>query len=133
METGQLQEKFESKRDVLAERLERTKHPDASNAPDEPHGDFCDESQSSQNLEGVYITKHVLQDYLAKVENSMHLAENGKYGLCQKCGKPIDPDRLNALVHVTLCYQCKAKEEAHKPPIHHHHSRSGPVPSFTCA
>jgi DnaK suppressor protein len=30
----------------------------------------------------------------------------GDYGLCEACGEPIDPDRLEILPHTTLCVQC---------------------------
>jgi RNA polymerase-binding transcription factor DksA len=32
--------------------------------------------------------------------------DQGDYGLCEVCGQPIDPDRLEILPHTTLCVQC---------------------------
>ena len=32
--------------------------------------------------------------------------KHGRYGLCEVCGRPIDPDRLEILPHTTLCVRC---------------------------
>ncbi len=33
-------------------------------------------------------------------------AELGLYGRCERCGKPIEPERLAVLTHTTVCSQC---------------------------
>ena len=35
---------------------------------------------------------------------------DGTYGSCERCGKPIDPDRLEARPWALLCIECKQKE-----------------------
>lgn len=34
---------------------------------------------------------------------------NGTYGICEKCGDPIHPDRLDILPDTTMCVQCAQK------------------------
>ncbi|MBA7707673.1 RNA polymerase-binding transcription factor DksA [subsurface metagenome] len=36
--------------------------------------------------------------------------DEGTYGLCDACGQPIDPARLEALPEASLCLSCKAAE-----------------------
>lgn len=36
----------------------------------------------------------------------------GQYGICEKCGKMINTDRLMAKPEATLCVKCESKEEA---------------------
>lgn len=35
----------------------------------------------------------------------------GKYGICEKCGKMIDTDRLMIRPEATLCIECEKKKE----------------------
>ncbi len=44
---------------------------------------------------------------LREVEEALRKLDNQTYGLCTKCGKPIDPARLEALPQATLCLTCK--------------------------
>ena len=52
-----------------------------------------------------------LEDKLASIEQALRLAEKGTYGMCERCGEKIDPARLEALPHTTLCVQCKSQME----------------------
>jgi RNA polymerase-binding transcription factor DksA len=38
-------------------------------------------------------------------------AQNGAYGVCEGCGEPIDPARLEAVPGTTLCLGCKVVDE----------------------
>ena len=37
--------------------------------------------------------------------------EKGKYGICERCGKDIDPERLEVRPDATLCINCQAEVE----------------------
>ena len=37
--------------------------------------------------------------------------ENGTFGRCERCGKPIEEERLNAIPHATLCIEDKRRDE----------------------
>ena len=37
--------------------------------------------------------------------------DEGSYGICETCGRDIDPARLKALPYATLCMSCQAKSE----------------------
>lgn len=52
-----------------------------------------------------------LENKLESIEQALRLAEKGIYGICESCGEKIDPARLEALPHTTLCVKCKAQME----------------------
>ncbi len=53
---------------------------------------------------------------LYHIDMALERIENGTYGLCQSCGKPISEERLEAVPHARLCIECKALEEKTSPP-----------------
>jgi phage/conjugal plasmid C-4 type zinc finger TraR family protein len=53
-----------------------------------------------------------LQRTLEDVNRALEKMGNGTYRKCDRCGGPIDPARLKALPHATLCKSCQAKLES---------------------
>jgi RNA polymerase-binding protein DksA len=51
------------------------------------------------------------RDMLAQAERALRRIEDGTYGICESCGKPIGKFRLQAFPRATLCVSCKQKEE----------------------
>jgi DnaK suppressor protein len=43
---------------------------------------------------------------IQSIKLALDRLDQGDYGLCEVCGQPIDPDRLEILPHTTLCVQC---------------------------
>jgi DnaK suppressor protein len=52
-----------------------------------------------------------LKSKLASIDYALWQAQKGLYGICEGCGKPIDPARLEAMPEATLCLECKALAE----------------------
>ena len=50
---------------------------------------------------------HVLQE----IDGALARIEDGTYGICQSCGKPIGNERLEALPWAMLCIEDKRKQE----------------------
>ena len=48
---------------------------------------------------------------LAEIDAALERIEAGTFGTCEKCGKPIGDERLEALPYATQCIDCKRKEE----------------------
>jgi len=46
---------------------------------------------------------------LYNVKKALKKIEKGDYGLCEKCGSPIDTKRLKAFPSATACMDCKKK------------------------
>jgi RNA polymerase-binding protein DksA len=51
------------------------------------------------------------QAALVQVDRALHKLEDGSYGRCDKCGKPIGEGRLEIAPFATLCVDCKRLEE----------------------
>jgi RNA polymerase-binding protein DksA len=85
-------------------------------------GDETDEPTYQDNHLGDIATATFDREMASTLEeNSTHLLaaidaalgriEAGTYGLCERCGKPIDAERLGALPWATLCIDDKRKQE----------------------
>jgi DnaK suppressor protein len=48
---------------------------------------------------------------LAEVNRALEKMDRGIYRICDHCGGPIDPARLKALPHATLCKSCQSRAE----------------------
>jgi RNA polymerase-binding protein DksA len=46
---------------------------------------------------------------LSRVEAALRALDDGTYGTCTSCGKPIDPERLEAIPWVPMCIDCARK------------------------
>jgi DnaK suppressor protein len=49
-----------------------------------------------------------LRRRLDAIDYALRHAQEGTYGICERCGEPIDPARLEAVPEATLCVTCKA-------------------------
>lgn len=50
-------------------------------------------------------------DLLAQVEAALQRIGDGTYGVCARCGQPINPERLEALPYATYCITCQSEIE----------------------
>jgi RNA polymerase-binding protein DksA len=48
---------------------------------------------------------------LRLIDAALSRIEQGKYGLCMKCGKRIPKERLQAIPYALMCIECKNEEE----------------------
>jgi RNA polymerase-binding protein DksA len=48
---------------------------------------------------------------LQAIDAALQRIESGTFGICRSCGKPIDPERLEALPWTTQDIDCKRREE----------------------
>jgi RNA polymerase-binding transcription factor len=52
-----------------------------------------------------------LRDLMERIDKALAKIEEGTYGLCDRCGKPIEKLRLKALPYANLCIKDKQAEE----------------------
>jgi DnaK suppressor protein len=50
-------------------------------------------------------------DLMERIDRALQKIEEGTYGLCERCGKPIEKLRLKALPYANLCIKDKQAEE----------------------
>ncbi|HON13525.1 MAG TPA: TraR/DksA family transcriptional regulator [Treponema sp.] len=73
--------------------------------------DFAD--IASDDIDRKMIEAIGTQDVkrLKAIDNALSRIQQGKYGLCVKCGKKIPQDRLEAIPYALMCIECKTEEE----------------------
>lgn len=52
-----------------------------------------------------------LEQKMEQLEDALDRLDEGDYGVCESCGRPIDPQRLDVLPDTTLCIQCARDAE----------------------
>jgi DnaK suppressor protein len=108
-----LRSRLESERKRLIEELEHSKssvRPADERREGSPFGKREEEATESFELEKRLTLEKRIIDQLAEVEHTLRKFEEGTYGLCDSCGQPIDPARLEALPQANLCLNCKAQQ-----------------------
>jgi DnaK suppressor protein len=119
---GKLRAYLESEQKRLTEEMEqlKTSVPTAEERREgSPFGKREEEATETLELEKRLALENRIRQELAGIEHALQKFEEGTYGLCDSCGKPIDPERLEALPQASLCLNCKsqqAKNAKIKPP-----------------
>jgi DnaK suppressor protein len=107
----ELHKKLKSEQTRLQEELEML-HNNASSADERregsPFGKREEEATETLELEKRLALENRTRKEMAEVEHALQKFEQGTYGKCDNCGKPIDPARLEALPQASLCLNCKA-------------------------
>ncbi|HPD44898.1 MAG TPA: TraR/DksA C4-type zinc finger protein [Candidatus Woesebacteria bacterium] len=52
-----------------------------------------------------------LNRQIVQLRKALTMIKLGKYGICEKCGKMIDTDRLAVKPDTTLCIKCEREQE----------------------
>ena len=105
-----LRSRLESEQKRLTEELEQLRasaRPAEERREGSPFGKREEEATESFELERRLTLEKRIIDQLAGVEHALQKFEDGTYGLCDSCGQPIDPARLEALPQASLCLRCK--------------------------
>lgn len=61
--------------------------------------------------EKILALMEAIELRLKEIEAALATAESGSYGICERCGQPIDPERLRIMPEATMCVPCKAQAE----------------------
>jgi DnaK suppressor protein len=66
-----------------------------------------DDGSSVMEQERISTVSADLHEVLQQVNAALERMDQGTYGVCQRCGKPINPERLEAFPYVTYCIDCQ--------------------------
>ena len=107
----QARQKLVAERDRVAAELEElqedlgTSLEDATDEDgvDSPPGDSATETLDREVEQGLEDNAERL---LAGIEAALQRIEDGTYGICSNCGKPIGQERLEALPWADTCIDC---------------------------
>lgn len=73
--------------------------------------DFADAGTATFDRERALSIQNNIKDLIGQIDRALERIDEGSYGSCERCGKPIDAARLKALPHASLCMDCKRREE----------------------
>lgn len=107
-----LRSRLESERKLLVQELEQlmaNARPTDERREGSPFGKREEEATETSEFEKRLALEGRTREVLGEVEHALQKFEQGTYGLCDKCGQPIIPERLEALPQASLCLQCKEK------------------------
>lgn len=76
-----------------------------------PLPDEVEEIQVSREREISFATRSLLVDRANKLADALDRLGSGLYGVCDECGEPISPARLQAMPEVTTCVRCQDRIE----------------------
>jgi DnaK suppressor protein len=77
----------------------------------EVDGDVDEGDPNFAEREKVMALVRELEWKLESIDNALRQAQDGRYGICERCGQPIDPARLEVVPEATLCVRCKTATE----------------------
>jgi len=55
--------------------------------------------------------RQTLDRSIIQIRKALSRIKFGKYGVCERCGKMIDTDRLMVMPETTVCVDCERKRE----------------------
>ena len=73
-----------------------------------PFGKREEEATESLELEKRLAMEKRIKEQLTANDDTVRKIDTGKYGLCESCGKPIEPARLEILPTARRCMNCKS-------------------------
>ncbi|MDD5289155.1 MAG: TraR/DksA C4-type zinc finger protein [Dehalococcoidales bacterium] len=103
--------KLESEKKRLLEELEQLNdagRPSEERREGSPFGKREEEATESLELERRLAMEKRIKEQLEAIDNALRKFDSGTYGLCESCGKPIEPARLEVLLATRRCMNCKA-------------------------
>jgi RNA polymerase-binding protein DksA len=72
---------------------------------------LADTATETYDRELDYTLEENSGHVLAEIDAALKRIEEGTYGVCSNCGKPIPEARLEALPWATLCIDCQRERE----------------------
>ena len=112
-----LRERLEAERDDLRAQLEELEESTFSAAQSDITGEmgfdeeYADAGTATFERERDLSLVNNLRDLMERIDKALAKIEDGTYGLCDRCGKPIEKLRLKALPYANLCIKDKQAEE----------------------
>ena len=68
--------------------------------------DIEEKASEAEEYDNLLSLEHSLELKLKEVNLALERIEKGTYGTCEKCSKPIEPERLAAYPEARLCMEC---------------------------
>jgi DnaK suppressor protein len=108
-EIADLKGRLEEERGELREQLTTIEEETFATSQSELSGDVglddesADAGTATFEREKDLSIENNVRDLLSKIERALSRIDDGTYGTCERCGKPIEKARIKALPYVDLC------------------------------
>ena len=99
---------LEKERDQTLHELENLRNELKTEVEMEDIDDLASDLVEREKTQALIFT---LERKLEEIDRAIKNADLIGYGICEKCGKPIDPERLEIFPEATLCVDCKRENE----------------------
>ena len=76
---------------------------------------MAEDGTSVQEQERILAVSADLRDIVGQIESALTRLDEGTYGTCQRCGRPVNPERLEAFPYVAYCIECQTIIERQRP------------------
>lgn len=76
------------------------------------NADFAEQAVQRENDEVLDALDNSIRAELEQIQVTLKRLDEGTYGVCEGCGKPIPLKRLKALPHASRCVPCAEKAQA---------------------
>jgi DnaK suppressor protein len=108
----ELRQRLKDEREKLVRQLEqnRASAPAVGEAKEgSPYGKKEEGASEAFELEKRLALEKRLMATLAEVEHALRKFDEGMYGTCDSCGRPVEMERLEVLPQANLCLNCMAQ------------------------
>lgn len=109
-----IRQRLEETRQRLEEDIYQRTEGDEAVVPTDPigesggtHSHHADEGDAMADTERSNLVLGNSRTLLGQVQAALERLDNGTYGYCQRCGKPIDARRLEALPYALYDIECQ--------------------------
>lgn len=96
--------------ELVREIREMGADPASEDVSFEADAGFSDRSHSTEERARALAVLETLRSNLHDVDRAIAKLGAGSYGTCDRCGRPIGAERLEAIAWAVLCIDCKRKE-----------------------
>jgi DnaK suppressor protein len=116
-ELAEVRKRLEDELGVLRRQAEEIEESSFRNPQSELTGEvsfdeeYADAGTATFERERDLSLSNNIKDLTEKIEHALDRIEQGSYGLCERCGRPIEKARIKALPYATLCIKDKQAEE----------------------
>ncbi|MCD6030160.1 MAG: transcriptional regulator, TraR/DksA family [Thermomicrobiales bacterium] len=69
---------------------------------------IADDGSNVSEAERLVVISEDFQEILGQINAALERMEEGTYGICLRCGKPIAAERLKAFPYVAYCIECQS-------------------------
>jgi DnaK suppressor protein len=108
-ELDDLRERLLAERTELEEQLSTIEEQSFANSQSDISGEVSFDEENADagtftfERERDLSIENNVRDLLGKIGRALGRMDEGTYGICSRCGKPIEKARLKALPYVDLC------------------------------